>query len=391
MNRRAGVVLLAICPGLATTVAGSAAGRGDEAGPRDIPSALAPFEYLIGRWKGQGIPKEKGANQFRGWTETHTWAWTFAKGKPAGLSVTVEGGKVFRAAKLWFDQARGRYRLETAEPAPSTGRITFEGTLDESRKLLLLDRTSPARKSAGGSAKVRLSLRPNANFVRYTLTEDVQEPGAFLFSRVFEVSLTKEGESFAGGSSATERPRCIVTGGAATMTLTYQGRTYSICCTGCRDEFNDNPEKYVKKAALMLGSQAGKPNSKQPAPARVSRFEDAFAADVVDAGANQAPAAKGPETSPSSTGKESKADPSAASKPSETKRQARSAASKDDRGSAASKLASRAASLLRLGQNLEKAGKTSAALGYFRRIVKDFPGTPAARTAAARIKVLDGG
>ncbi len=48
-----------------------------------------------------------------------------------------------------------------------------------------------------------------------------------------------------------------MTGGAATMTLTYEGKTFPICCTGCRDEFNESPEKYIKKASLLLSSQAG--------------------------------------------------------------------------------------------------------------------------------------
>ena len=57
-----------------------------------------------------------------------------------------------------------------------------------------------------------------------------------------------------------------MTGGAATMTLSYQGRTFPICCTGCRDEFNENPEKYLKKASLMAHRQPAKPNpaSQQP-------------------------------------------------------------------------------------------------------------------------------
>ena len=49
-----------------------------------------------------------------------------------------------------------------------------------------------------------------------------------------------------------------------------------------------------------------------------------------------------------------------------------------------------AATLLRIAQNLEKDGKTDAALKNFRQIVKDFAGTPAAKTAAERIKALDG-
>ena len=43
------------------------------------PPLLLPFEYLVGRWNGQGVPKDNPAKQFRGWAETHTWAWMFAR------------------------------------------------------------------------------------------------------------------------------------------------------------------------------------------------------------------------------------------------------------------------------------------------------------------------
>jgi hypothetical protein len=52
--------------------------------------------------------------------------------------------------------------------------------------------------------------------------------------------------------------------------------------------------------------------------------------------------------------------------------------------------ATRAATTLRSAQNLEKAGKTLAALGIYRQIVRDHPGTPEAKAAAERIKALDG-
>jgi hypothetical protein len=50
----------------------------------------------------------------------------------------------------------------------------------------------------------------------------------------------------------------------------------------------------------------------------------------------------------------------------------------------------RAAGLIRIGQNLEKSGKTKGALDTYRRIVKEFPGTPQAKASAARIKALGG-
>jgi YHS domain-containing protein len=34
----------------------------------------------------------------------------------------------------------------------------------------------------------------------------------------------------------------VVTGGAGTIPVTHKGKTYYVCCTGCRDAFNDDPE-----------------------------------------------------------------------------------------------------------------------------------------------------
>jgi hypothetical protein len=51
---------------------------------------------------------------------------------------------------------------------------------------------------------------------------------------------------------------------------------------------------------------------------------------------------------------------------------------------------SKAASLLRMGQGLERSKKSAAALGYYRQVVRDFPDSDEARTAAGRIGALGG-
>src|SRR4051812_20867550 len=86
--------------------------RAEESPGRDLPAAFAPFEYLVGQWNGQAVPKDNAAQQFRGWPESHSWAWVFTQGKPSGLSVAIAGGKVLATGKLTFDPARNRYRLE---------------------------------------------------------------------------------------------------------------------------------------------------------------------------------------------------------------------------------------------------------------------------------------
>ena len=58
----------------------------------------------------------------------------------------------------------------------------------------------------------------------------------------YKVNCAREG--LAEGMKKNE---CIVTGGLGTIAITYKGQTYYVCCTGCRDAFNENPEKFIKE------------------------------------------------------------------------------------------------------------------------------------------------
>jgi hypothetical protein len=85
-----------------------------------------------------------------------------------------------------------------------------------------------------------------AEGVRFLMTYEVQEGGKGLFSNVYKIAANKEGESLAGGGKKNE---CIVTGGLGTIAVSFEGKTYYVCCSGCRYEFNDNPKKYIDAAA----------------------------------------------------------------------------------------------------------------------------------------------
>jgi len=66
------------------------------------------------------------------------------------------------------------------------------------------------------------------------------------FDKKYQVGATKEGVAFADVGKGLE---CIVSGGAPSIKVTYMGKDYYVCCTGCRDEFKADPEKYIKEAA----------------------------------------------------------------------------------------------------------------------------------------------
>jgi YHS domain-containing protein len=346
------VAVLAMASGVA---------RGD-----DVPAPFAPLEHLAGGWKGATLPKE-GRQSFRGWTESHNWAWKFAKGVPVAMTVTMEGDKVLKRAILSYDAAGKQYRLDGtgADGKP----IAFAGRFGPADKFLTLDRV-------GGppEAKERLTIRllPE-NKIRYMLWFDRKEPGAPQYSRVFEAGLTKEGEAFAAGGAAANLPKCVLTGGAGTMTVSYQGKTYYVCCTGCRDEFEADPERVLASARRKGRLDGDKPVSASSASAPSGKDDGAFDGLVDESAKPKSKEPPGPRPSRPAAAKAEAKEDKPASKP-----------------ATVADPSAKAASLLRLGQSLEKAGKTSGALDYYRRVVKDFPKSKEAKAAAGRIKALEG-
>ena len=63
--------------------------------------------------------------------------------------------------------------------------------------------------------------------------------GTNRYTRLAEVGYTRKGSGFGRGASF---PECVVTGGYGNMEVTYKGKTYKVCCSGCRDLFNEDPE-----------------------------------------------------------------------------------------------------------------------------------------------------
>lgn len=334
-------------------------------GEDTAPPGFAPLAHLVGGWRGTAVPP---ANRLKGWSETHRWGWKFNGGKPVALTWSVEGGKGLAQGVLSYDAASKVYTLKGTNTAKSP--LTYTGTIDDAGKFLTLDREGGDPAQADGKERLIIRVLPE-NTIRYNVFQEKQAPGAIRYARMLDVGLTREGEAFAAGAGASDLPKCIVTGGAATLRVTYQGKTFPLCCSGCQEEFNDNPEKYVKKAALLASkAPAGKASETTSAPSRGK-----------DDGSFDAPA-KGKMQGQAKTAAKSKTEP--AKKSAETEESA--PATKDK----PKDIAARAASLTRVAQALERAGKTSAAIDAYKKVVAECPDTPEAKTAAERIRKLGG-
>src|SRR5262249_17268307 len=128
-----------------------------------------------------------------------------------------------------------RYQLTATDARDQ--KLTFEGELKKG--YLTLDRTD-----AGTKEVQRLTMNSAADGLRFIYRWSRKPAGGTLFVKGYQVACTKKGESLAARAKKVE---CVVTGGLGTMPVSYKGVTYYVCCTGCRDAFNEDPEKYIKE------------------------------------------------------------------------------------------------------------------------------------------------
>lgn len=219
-------LLAALSLSTALLVAASAA---DEKG--DAKKALQQVGDYIGEWKGNGETKAGGKSAL--WKETLSWSWKF-KGGDAWLALDVKGGKYVTAGELRYDPQAKLYRLTLTDMARKER--TYEGKLARGRLAL-------SHKDTSNGDLHRVTVYTLADGARMIVQSEVQAKGKGLFTDVFKVAANKEGESFAGGGG--KKNVCVVTGGLGAMPVSYLGKTYYVCCSGCRDEFNADPKKYL--------------------------------------------------------------------------------------------------------------------------------------------------
>ena len=189
--------------------------------------ALQDFQVLIGGWRGVGQPKR--GSQSGAWQEKAESLWEL-KPKSHGIRWNVDGGKQWKSALFGYDETKKLYTLDVTLSDDSTR--TYRGKLEEKR--LVLETESDKGKDIH---RVTLTV---LNENRVTVLMEKRPEQQSFFTRVAEIGYQRDGTRLAATGSSG--PECVVTGGLGTITVMHKGKTYYVCCTGCQDAFNDDPE-----------------------------------------------------------------------------------------------------------------------------------------------------
>jgi YHS domain-containing protein len=218
-------------------------GRGDDPpapGRRADQEALKAFGPVVGKWRGVG-QVERG--RARGaWTESASWAWALTRDS-AALEVVVARGKHLKSGRLRPGPGRGSFRFEAVLADGS--KRTFVGKADGgvAAKPGPLVLTADAAAEATSGVR-RITITP-LHDTRLLVLFESEAADRGTFERLGEVGYTREGVAFAAGEAYTV---CVVTEGRGTIAVSYKGKTYHVCCSGCRDLFNENPEAVLAEA-----------------------------------------------------------------------------------------------------------------------------------------------
>lgn len=207
-------------------------------------AALKPFQVLLGSWKG--LSRKAHSDQPR-------WAYDWVTDpKHPGLRIESEGGVYIRDGRLTYLPESDQFEF-TATDAEGSHR-TFRGTFIEPIRDVATDEKKLQRtyklqltetQSSPSDIQWRLTFNQQENN-RYILEVD-RKRGNGPFTRVDTIHTQREGTSFALSESDYGDKTCIISQGLGTISVSYQGQSFWVCCSGCKAAFDDDPEKWIAK------------------------------------------------------------------------------------------------------------------------------------------------
>ncbi|WP_397571653.1 hypothetical protein [Schlesneria sp. T3-172] len=206
--------------------------------------ALKPLQVLLGNWKG--LSRKAHSDQPK-WE----YDWVTDPNHP-GLRIASDAGVYIRNGRLTYRPESDQFELTTTDAEGS--HRTFQGTFIEPIRDVTTD-----EKKLQRTFKLQLTeTTAQPSDIQWRLTFNQQENNRYIlevdrkrnngpFSRVDTIHTQREGTSFALSESDYGSKTCIISQGLGTISVSYKGQSFWVCCTGCKAAFEEDPEKWIAK------------------------------------------------------------------------------------------------------------------------------------------------
>jgi hypothetical protein len=237
-----------------STDGGKAGGGSAVSGEQQIQSVirqLQPLQVLLGQWRGT---TRREFDSFKA-VDSHEWVWDL-RTDPSQPALTLKSDKspYLRSGRLTWDTQQQKFLLTAVDGDGKERRFAGEFT-------------DPPHEITGSDDKLHRVFRLELNetttdvpeawqvaFVqqennRYLL-EVARRRGKATYARWDTVSTQREGTSFALSDTDYAEKTCIISEGLGTTEIVYKGRSYWVCCSGCKAAFDEEPDKWIARAAV---------------------------------------------------------------------------------------------------------------------------------------------
>ncbi len=222
---------------------------------KQVVAAMNGIQVVLGSWRGT---TNKEVGDFKA-LEAPNWVWDFRtdRGQPA-LVMKSEKSQYVTAARLTYLTDRQLYQM-TAMDKEGKSR-TLEGQLTSPVEEFEGDDRRVHRKyklqlTEVGDAKDALQLTLNQQDNNRYLFEVERKKGN-RFMRVDTVGTQREGSSFALNDEDYKDKTCVISGGLGTSQVSYNGKSYWVCCSGCKAAFDEEPARWVAEFEAKLKDKA---------------------------------------------------------------------------------------------------------------------------------------
>ena len=203
---------------------------GKQSPPTSSKEAMKRVQVLVGQWRITG--ETEGKEGF--WSDTFDWNYKIEKIRYS-LVLTAKEGHLLKEGKLGYSTRTKKYRLDAVRADGS--KVAYEGALKDTE--LTLDEV--VGKDAKTQERIVFTLlRGN----RHLAAVDRRAVGTEGWTFAHAWQGTKEGVPFIKNQGIL----CVVTGGTGSSKVTHKGKTYYVCCIGCRKSFDESPDKFIAAA-----------------------------------------------------------------------------------------------------------------------------------------------
>lgn len=231
-------------------------GRSAEEQRRELLAAMQPLQVMLGQWRGT---TQRAVGDFNA-VDAPEWVWDFQsdRAQPA-MVMTSEASPYIREARLTYLTDRELFQLNVTDPDGATR--TYEGDFSE-----------PAEDFQGDDQKLHVTFKLELTQVdapsprdQWQIVFNQQENNRYLvelsqrrgsrFTRFDTIATQREGTSFARSDVDFGEKECIISGGLGTIQVSHEGKTYWVCCTGCKAAFEEDPTTWIAEYQKKQAAQ----------------------------------------------------------------------------------------------------------------------------------------